>query len=144
MKMNRNFLLAVLVTTVVSFFGGWLVFGMLMMDYYTAHTTEVAKAAMRPEADVVMWAIVGSNLVFSLLLAWILQKTGEIGFMRGFKTGLLVSFLVMLSFDLGMYAFWNAYDMQFLLMDIVLGTLFWGLMAGVAGWMLGRGNPATA
>lgn len=142
--MNRNFYLSVIVVTIVSFFAGWVIFGMALMDYYSAHTNEAAKSIMKDENSMVMWAIVVSNLATSVLITWILQKTGDRTFASGFKTSLLISFLIMLGFGMGLYAFWDLYDMQLMLVDIIAGSLFWGLMGGIAGWLLGRGTPATA
>jgi hypothetical protein len=142
--MNRNFYLSVIILTVLAFLGGWLIWGIMLMDFYSVHTSEAAKPAMRAEDSMIMWAIIASNLLWAIVITWILGKTGDRTFASGFKTSFILALLVMLAFNLGMYAFADVMDMTLIVVDSLVSSLFWGLLGGVAGWMLGRGTPAAA
>lgn len=140
--MNNKFYLSVLAATVVAFLGGWLVFGVIFADYYMSHTNEAAKILMKDPPE--MWAIAIANLAWSVLITYVLEKTGGNTFLKGFMTGAWVSFLTMVVFDISMYAFWNMYDLGFIFVDILIGTIFWGIVGGVAGAVLGSKHRTVA
>lgn len=85
----------------------------------------------------VYWAMAISNIAWAILITYVLEKTGSNSFVKGFITGLWVSFLVMLIFDLSIYAFWNIYNLSFLITDIIISSLFWAVGGGLAGAILG-------
>jgi hypothetical protein len=136
--MNYKFFLAVLAASLIAFLGGWLIFGVVFSDYYSSHTLEGARLLIKEPPE--MWAIALANVAWALLVTWILEKTASINFTRGFLTGMWVSFLVVFIFDISMYSFWEIYDLGFLCMDIFITTIFWGLIGGVAGAILGSGT----
>ena len=138
---NRKFFLAVLTASVLAFFGGWLVFGFLFMDYYSSNTNEAAKILMKDEPA--LWAVAIGNIAWAVLVTWVLQKTGSSTFYKGFMTSLWVSFLVITLFDISMYAFWNIYELRFLLVDIIISAFFWAIVGGVAGLVLGIERKKT-
>jgi hypothetical protein len=87
-----------------------------------------------------MWAIAISNIAWSLLITWVLHKTGNTTFLKGFATSLWISFLVILSFDLSMHAFYAVHETSFIALDVIVSSFFWGIVGGVAGWVLGTGK----
>jgi hypothetical protein len=133
--MNGRFFLAVLAASLVAFLGGWLLFGVAMPDYYASNINPDAKPLMKK--DVVMWAIALSNIAWALLVTAVIRRSGSLNFARGFLTGLWVSFLVIVAFDLSMYAFFDIYQFSFLVVDIFVSSIFWAIAGGVAGWILG-------
>ena len=67
--------------------------------------------------------------------------------MQGFMNGLIISFLMSLSYDLFYYAGMNLYDgMTVMIVDVVVGALFGGVIAAVIAWILGMRatKPAVA
>lgn len=136
--MNSKFFFALIVSSALAFFGGWLIFGIVFMDYYASSTSELAKTLMKSPSN--MWGIAISNIAWALLITWVLQKTGSTTMMKGFMTSLWVSFLVSVAFDVSIYSFWNIYDIRFMIVDIILSTLFWGIIGGVSGAILGSGQ----
>jgi hypothetical protein len=133
--MNRKFILAVIVSSVVAFLGGWLIFGITFSDYYASHSSEVAKRLMKRPVKV--WAVGIGNISWSLLLTYILQKNESNTFLKGLMTSLWVSFLILLIFNFSIYAFWDIYTLDFLISDIFISSLYWGLVGGIAGAILG-------
>ena len=67
---NNKTLIGGLAGGVAFFLLGWLIYGILLMDYYAANTNQ---CAMRPMTDMVMWAMIVSNLAAGLLVATILS-----------------------------------------------------------------------
>lgn len=136
--MNTKTLLAGLVGGVVAFFGGWLIFGILLMDYYSANTT-VYEGLMKEPPDMLFLVI--SNLAWGFFFACLFQKIGGIkSFGSGFTNGLIFSFIAMLMFDASMYAFFNLNSMTLIIVDVVVGTLFGAIVGGVVGLVLGTGK----
>lgn len=136
--MKTKFFLAVLAASVLAFFGGWLIFGIIFNEYYSSNTNEAAKLLMKSPTN--MWAVAVSNIAWALLITWVLQKTGSTNMMKGFRTSLWVSFLVVLVFNLSMYAFWNIYELPFLIADSVISSIFWGIVGSASGAILGSGQ----
>lgn len=132
--MNTRFFVAVITAAVISFFGGWLVFGILFMDYYSSNMNEESKVLIKEMPA--MGAVAVANLAWAWLITWVLDRTGNTGWRRGFGISLWVSFLVMVLFDLSLYSFWDIYPLGFIITDIIAGSLFWGVVGGIAGAIL--------
>ncbi|MDO8366987.1 MAG: hypothetical protein Q7T20_09335 [Saprospiraceae bacterium] len=140
--MNTKVLLATLAGGLVSFFLGWLIFGILLDAQYKSMMTPEALALQRGEADFIIWAIVLSNLAYSLMLAVVYNRWANIStFQGGAIAGAVISFLIALSFDLGQYSMFNMWkDSTGLIIDPLANGLFGALIGGIIGWVLGYGN----
>ena len=139
--MNSKFLLAVLAATIIAFFGGSLIWGVLLENYYAANSTDAAKALLRSEEDMVMWAMIVGNLLWATVIVWVLDKTGS----RSAATGAVTAAILIGFFSLSMNMFfYSMMDMHtglgVLFVDAIVSTLFGGVIGGVAGWILGRGG----
>lgn len=134
--MNTNkILVAGLIGGVFSFFFGWLVFGILLKDMMPSGMASV----MRPEADMIMWAMIVSNLVWGLLMAFIFVQWANIStWMSGAKAGAILGLLIATAYDMNFYAMSTLFTLQDVVMDIVMNTLFVAVMGAVVGWWLGR------
>jgi hypothetical protein len=134
--MNTKIITAAIVGSIVSFFLGWLIFGNLLMGFYEENTMHY-EGMMRHMP--VFWAIFLSGLASSFLFAMILSRTpGGNTFKGGFTTILWVGFLLCLSFDLMMYAMYHLMRVRLLIADVLLSSLFFAVIGGVIGYMLGR------
>jgi len=134
--MNTNkILVAGLIGGVFSFFFGWLVFGILLKDMMPSGMASV----LRPEADMIMWAMIVSNLVWGLLMAFIFVQWANIStWMSGAKAGAILGLLIATAYDMNFYAMSTLFTLQDVVMDIVMNTLFVAVMGAVVGWWLGR------
>jgi hypothetical protein len=72
--MNTKTLLAGIAASVFFFFGGWLIYGMLLAETMTANVT-VYEGLMKSEADMNWIALIVSNLAIGFLIALICDKT---------------------------------------------------------------------
>jgi hypothetical protein len=139
--MNTKVLLAALAAGVFYFFGGWVIYGMLLMDFMTANTT-FYEGLMKSEEEMNFAALIVGNLVWGLLIALIVFRTGGKSFKDGAITGLWVGFLMNLSFYAMYAAFMNLYSDTYMAVDMVVGTLFVAVGGGIAGLIIGRTTTA--
>jgi len=133
--MSNRFFLAVIVSTCIAFLGGWLIFGFVFSDYYMSNTKEVAKIIVKNQPQ--MWAVAIANVAWVLLITCVLQKNENETFVKGFTTSLWISFFIMLVINFSVYAFWDIYPLGFILIDIIITTLFWSIIGGIIGAILG-------
>lgn len=138
--MNTKVLLGALAATVVTFLGGWIVFGMLLADFFASGMDMTCKTMFKEPPDFAY--LVAWQICWSLMLAYVLDKMGKRSFMDGLMTGGLISFLIVLGYDLSFMAFFNLYTTKLIVVDIVANTVLWSLAAGVAGLVLGTGKKA--
>ncbi len=102
------------------FFLGWVVYGMLLMDFMAAHSDV---SLNRPEDQMIWWAMILSNLVLGLLVTLFLKWSGAATVADGIKTGALFGFLLALTMDLMMYAMTTMYDSTAMFVDIIVMTV---------------------
>ncbi len=141
--MSTRMLLAALAGAVASFLLGWLVYGVLLEPYYMAHTITYEGLVKNPP---VLWAIFVAGFCTTLLMAYIFDKWANIRtFAGGAMAGAWIAFLIILSFDLSFHAFYNLYpDYTVFLVDVVVGTIFNGIIGGVVALVLGMGKKTSA
>jgi hypothetical protein len=133
MNINR-ILLAGLVGGVFAFLAGWLIFGILLKDMMPAGMVSV----MRKDEDFVFWAIILSNLFWGITLAYIFVQWANIStWQAGAFAGAVLGFLISASYDFGFYSMTTLYSIQDVLTDIIINTLWVGLIGAVIGWWLG-------
>ena len=66
------------------FFLGWLVYGFLLMDFFSSRSNMCAN---RPEGEMIWWAIIVSNLLAALFLTLFLDRGKAGGIVDGLNTG---------------------------------------------------------
>ena len=76
---------------IVLFLLGWLVYGLLLMSYMTANTNQ---CAARPQAEMVWWAMIVSNLLSAFFLTLVLKWSGAKEILDGLKIGAIFGVLL--------------------------------------------------
>ena len=99
--MNMKILRGTLFGGIAFFFLGWLVWGMLLMDF---SKTNYNQTIYLPDEGMIWWAMIASNLVLALLVTLALKWAGAKTIFDGLKFGALVGGLYALTTDLGMYS----------------------------------------
>jgi len=134
--MNTNkILVAGLIGGVAAFLLGWLVFGILLKD---AMVSPVA-GFMKPEEDMIWWAMIASNLIWGTTYAYIFVQWANIStWMSGAKAGATLGLLIALSYDLSFYAMSNMFTMQSMVTDVLASVFMSAAIGAVIGWWLGR------
>lgn len=135
--MKSNTLIGGLIAGTLSFFLGWLVFGILLKGYYDANTFSY-NGLMR--TNPIMWALIIANLSWGLFLAYVLDIAGVNSMAKGFICGFIVFFLVTLGMDMFFVAFMRLMRIRLAAVDIILNALMGGLLGAVIGCWYSRGS----
>jgi len=124
--MNMKILRGTLFGGIVYFLIGWLVYGILLMDFFSANMNQ---CAARPAADMLWWAIIVSNFSAALLLTLILKWSGAKGILDGLRTGALFGFLFALTIDLSSWSMTTMYSkFGVLVADVAVSTVVLGIL----------------
>lgn len=137
--MNNRVLMAGVAGGIVSFLLGWLLYGILLVDFTHANAgSATGLEKMPPE----LWAVGVSNLVGGLLFALLFQRWAGIKtFRAGLIAGAWISFLISLNIDLLLYGTTHMMNLTYTLVDPFFSAVLGGLSGGVVGWVLGMGQP---
>ncbi len=131
-------LMATLAGFVVYFMLGFILYGVLLMDFYSSHTG-TATGVMRIDADMQWWALIAGNVVQAYLLVYIFGNWANITtFGGGLNAGAIIGFIMSLGISLNMYGTTNISDLTSTLVDPVVMSVMLGITGGVIGWVLGR------
>ncbi len=130
--------LATLFGFITFFLLGWLLYGMLLMDFY-ASNSGIATNVARAEEDMVWWALIVGNLLQAYFLVYVLGKMGNVNtFMSGLGTGAVIGLILGLAFNLTMFGTTNMMNLTATLVDPLVSMIMMGITGGVIGMMLGR------
>lgn len=122
------------------FFLGWLVYGILLMDFYEANGNQTIN---RPMEEMVWWALIVSNLLSGFLLAIVFDWTNTTDVLEGMKKGAILGFLMSASFDLSMFSMTTWFiGKRLLVVDIGVSTLFVAVGGAVIAWVMNRGSKS--
>lgn len=122
---------------IVSFLLGWLIYGMLLVDFMT---TNYNQSINRPEADMIWWAMIAFNIIWGITYAYIFSRwanisTASTGAYAGAKLSLLIGSSVSLSF----YAMTTMYSsLTTVFVEIAIGVVMGAIIGAVTGFVLGK------
>jgi len=143
---NSKFWIAGIVGGIVYFFLGWLIYDTLgMMNYMKGHMGMPAEQFYRPEANMIWWAMILSNLVWAYLTALIISWSNMGGLMGGAKVGLIFGLLIGAAVDLSYYSMSNLFTNEGMLADIAIGAALMTVGGAIMGAIIGnKGTTASA
>lgn len=99
---------------------GWLVYGILLMDFSAANYNQCLN---RPDGIMIWWALIASNLVLALFLTIFLKGSGAKSLLDGLKTGALFGLLMSLMLGLSYYSMTTMYNnFTGLIVDVVVSV----------------------
>ena len=134
---SKKFLIGGIAGGIAFFLLGWLVWGMLLMDFMKSHSNS-SSGVFRTEADMVWWAMVVGNLAMGFLLSYVLSKASINTAAGGISTGAVIGLLMSASIDCTMYAQVNLFDTTSMIADIGASTVVTGIAGGIIGWINGK------
>jgi hypothetical protein len=140
--MNTKFFLSGIAGGVVFFLLGYLIYGMLLMDFMKAHAGLATGVNRDPTQMLFLYLILG-NLLFGFLLAYIFSKAGISTASKGFVTGAIVGFLVSASYDCVSYATTFISTRPGVLADVVSFTVMSAVGGAVVAWVAGMGKKTA-
>jgi len=115
---------------------GWLIYGILFMDFFSANMNQCAG---RPEGVVVWWALILSYLPGAFLLTLILKWFGAKKIAEGLTTGALFGFLLGVTMGLSFWSMSTMYNnFGVLVVDVCATTLMHALVGLVIVWLWGK------
>lgn len=136
--MSKKFLLASLAAFVANFLGGWLIYGLLLKDMMAANTPDAVKPLMIDPPNMMYLAL--GQIILSVMITWIIDRTGSHSVVKGIRTAITVNVLISLGFGFMWTSMMNMYinPGKGMLIDLV-ATIIMGILTGAAaGWVLGR------
>ncbi len=140
--MNMKLTLATIAGAIVSFFLGWIVYGLLLMGFFTANSIHYEGLMLEMPN---IWIMIIADLSMGFLLAFIFQRWAKFDtFMKGLYGGLIFGFFLALAMDLFSLSMMNLYTPVYVIVDIIVGTIMNGIVGGVIGWILGMGKKEAA
>jgi hypothetical protein len=135
--MNTKVLMAALAAFVVLFLAGWVIFGMLLMDYMKDAMVHTEGLLAEPNLGL----IAGGNLVFGLLYAWLANAMGATTLVKGLMNGAIIGALLCLALDLTLSGQMEMYkEYSTIAVDVLANAVWAGLGMGAAGFVLGMGK----
>lgn len=139
--MNLKTLYATIASFIVYFLLSWLVYGILLMDFYEANTIQYP-GLMNEMPD--MFLMIVGGLIWCFFFVYIFQKWAGIKTIgAGFSAGLFITFLIMLSFDLYFLASMNLLNYTIVVVDVVTASILGGITGAVIGFVLGFGEKKS-
>lgn len=141
--MNKNFILAGLLATVVNLFMNAGTYFLFLKDIMNAHppvSAEFYSQLVRPPDQLIGWAMAVTSLTMGFFIVTVIQWSGARTFVSGLKKGLLVGFLFWSSVNFGLYASSNHFSQTGVLADLPCSALAMALAAAVSAWVLGKGK----
>lgn len=134
--MNTKTLIAVAVGTIVAFFAGWVIWGMLLMGYYEENCHQYEGMMIDPP---IMWALVLGNLAGAALLGYLFERMNVSTFADGFITGAIIYLLFAISMDMMFYSMMNWFKgTTIIIVDILVNAGFGGLVGGIMALVMGK------
>ena len=127
---------------VAFFLLGWLIYGMLLMNFMADHTG-TAVNLMRPEGDMLFLYLVIGNLAQGFLIAYILLKGNVNTMAGGIVTGAIVGLLSAVSIDCITYATSTTISKTAMAADVAAATVMTAIVGGIVGMVLGMGKKTA-
>ena len=133
--MNSKTLIAALLGGLTLFVFGYVVYGLLLADFFA---TSVDRAE-----PLILYIGLG-ELVFGYLIVRVLSQTDTSTAADGAKAGAILGLLIFLGLDLIFYGVSTISELSTSLVDVLIGTVQFGVAGAVVGWYLGRDASESA
>ncbi|MEN8117724.1 MAG: hypothetical protein ABFS16_12135 [Bacteroidota bacterium] len=122
MKILRGTILG----AIAYFLLGWLVYGILLMDFSAANYNQCIS---RADGVMIWWALIASNLVLALFLTLFLKWSGAKTLIDGLKTGALFGLLMSLTLGLSYYSMTTMYNnFTGIIVDVVVSVMLMAIV----------------
>lgn len=131
-------IMATLAGFVTIFLLGWLIYGMLLMDFFQANSG-TASGVLRTDSEMIWWALIVGNVLQAYFLVYIFDKWASItSFGSGLQAGATLGLIIGFAYDLTMYGTSNTMNLTAALVDPFVTAILMGITGGVIGYVLGR------
>ncbi len=138
--MNTKTLISGIVAGIVTFFVGYLIYGVIMADYFMSTMPSFPGLIKDPME---IWSIGVGNLIWGILLAWMLNAAGVVSASKGATYAAIAFFLYTLGSGFIVFGQMNMYTIQGIFVEGLCSAVMMATGGAVAGWMLGRGKVGS-
>lgn len=125
---------------ILFFLLGWLIYGMLLMDFMNNHTGAAGNVS-RTEPDFLYLAI--GNLAMGFLLAYIFIKGNVNSMAGGFITGAVLGLLMSVGYDCMIYGTTTVISKTAMAADVAVSTVMTAVAGAVVAMVMGMGKKAA-
>ena len=137
---TQKFLVSGIIGGIVSFFAGYLIYGLLLMDFF-AKNAGTATGVMKAQSEFVWWALIAGSIFQGLLFSYIFNKWANINTMAaGASGGAVIGLLMTAGFDMIMFGTSNLSNLTAACVDIIGGAVMGAIVGAVVGMMNGMGK----
>lgn len=137
----KKFIIGTLAGGVVYFLLGFIVYAILLEDFFASHAGTATGVMKTTEMQ--YWPLFIGNLGHAALLAFVFLKWADIKtFGAGMAAGAAIGFFMTLGHSLISYDTSNIMDLTAALADVVVYAIITALVGGVVGATLGAGSKA--
>lgn len=134
----KQILIAGLIGGAVAFLLGFLIFGVLLSDFFENNAGS-ASGVMKGDAEMLWIPMILGHLAIGMLLAVIYVRWANIStFITGAKAGAVIGFLISCAEDLIDFGSMNLMNITAVIVNIVAVTIITAIVGGVIGMVLGR------
>lgn len=128
------------VGSVLFFFVGWLVWGVVLNNYMTDHMNS---AVTRSSDEMVWWAIIISQVALGLMATVVLNWAGAKNATDGLRIGAILGFLICLSYDLSSYSMSTMIDgFGTIIVDVIATTVVAAVVSAVIVLLWGKSQAS--
>ena len=125
---------------ILLFLLGWLVYGMLLMNFMNNHTG-AAGNVMRQEPDM-LYLVIG-NLAAGFMLAFVLMKANVTTMGGGFVTAGILNLLMAISVDSMIYATTTTISKTAMAADVAASTIMFAVVGAITAMVMNMGKKTA-
>jgi hypothetical protein len=142
--MTKKLILAALVGAVAQFLLGWLIYGIVLAKFMSSQTTHYEGLMKDMSSGSFLILIFLSGFVMACLIAFIFQRWAKFEkFQSGLSGGMVLGFMIALSYDLNFLASMNLMTVPGVIVDVIGTSIMFGIVGGIIAWILGM-KPKVA
>ena len=136
---TQKFLVSGIVGGIVSFFAGYLIYGLALTDFF-AKNAGTATGVMRPMTDMIWWSVILGSIFMGLTFSYIFNRWANINSLSaGASAGAVIGLLMTAGTDFLMYGTSNLNNLTGTVVDVIAGTVMGAITGAAVGLANGMG-----
>ncbi len=135
--MNRHFIAAIVVASIVALPVGFLLYGVLFAWLFTEGAVTIT-GVMRERPDIA-WILAG-QLPFAALVTLVVEWRGDTSFEGGARTGATLGFLMAVGYDFAQYGTTHLWTLTATLIDPLISAVLVATTGAAAAVVLRQGR----
>ncbi len=137
----KKLLTGTIASAVTTYLLGWLIFGVLLMDFINDHSGMAGKLS---KAEPTQLYLILGNLIMGLMVTYIFIKSNISSMVGGFMYGGIIGLLMSAGSNCITYSTTIAISKTGMAADVIGTTVLFAVSGAVVGMVLGMGKKAVA